>query len=40
MSIKNKNKDHLKEHAGVKLVLPQEAPTSDDPTGILDRPPY
>lgn len=31
MSIKNKNKDHLKEHAGVKLVLPQEAPTSDDP---------
>jgi hypothetical protein len=31
MSIKNKNKDHLKVHAGVMLVVPQEAPNSDDP---------
>lgn len=31
MSIGNKNKDHLKEHAGVELVAPVMAPTSDDP---------
>lgn len=31
MSIRNKNKDHLKDHAGVKLVAPAIAPTSDDP---------
>lgn len=31
MSIRNKNKDHLKEHGGVELVAPAVAPTSDDP---------
>lgn len=31
MSIKNKNKDHLKDHGGVELVAPAVAPTSDDP---------
>lgn len=31
MSIKNKNKDNLKDHGGVELVLPAVAPTSDDP---------
>lgn len=31
MSIRNKNKDHLKEHAGVELVTPITSPTSDDP---------
>lgn len=31
MSIRNKNKDHLKEHGGVELVEPTLAPTSDDP---------
>jgi hypothetical protein len=31
MSIGNKNKDHLKEHAGVELVAPVTAATSDDP---------
>lgn len=31
MSIGNKNKDHLKEHAGVELVALVTAPTSDDP---------
>lgn len=31
MSIKNKNKDNLKDHGGVELVAPAVAPTSDDP---------
>jgi hypothetical protein len=31
VSIKNKNKDNLKEHGGVELVAPAIAPTSDDP---------
>lgn len=31
MSIRNKNKDHLKEHGGVELVEPALAPTSYDP---------
>lgn len=31
MSIGNKNKDHLKDHAGVELVTLVTAPTSDDP---------
>jgi hypothetical protein len=31
MSIRNKSKDHLKEHAGVALVAPIEPPQSDDP---------
>lgn len=31
MSIRNKNKDHLKENARVELVTPIMAPTSDDP---------
>lgn len=31
MSIRNKNKDHLREHAGVELVAPAMAPISDDP---------
>lgn len=31
MSIRNKNKDHLKEHAGVELVTSITAPISDDP---------
>jgi hypothetical protein len=31
MSIRNKNKDHLKDHGGVELVVPAVAPTSDDP---------
>jgi integrase len=31
MSISNKNKDHLKEHAGVELVASVMAPSSDDP---------
>lgn len=31
MTIRNKNKNHLKEHGGVELVAPTLAPTSDDP---------
>jgi hypothetical protein len=31
MSIKNKNKDNLKDHSGVELVVPAIAPTSEDP---------
>lgn len=31
MSIRNKNKDHLKEHGGVELVEPSLAPTNEDP---------
>ena len=31
MSIDKKNKDHLKEHAGVTLIAPMLAPKSDDP---------
>lgn len=31
MSIKNKNKDNLKDHGGVELVAPAVPPTSDDP---------
>lgn len=31
MSIRNKSKDHLKEHGGVELVEPTLAPTSNDP---------
>lgn len=31
MSIRNKNKDHLREHAGVELVAPVVTPTSGDP---------
>jgi hypothetical protein len=31
MTIRNKNKDHLKDHGGVELVVPALAPTSSDP---------
>jgi hypothetical protein len=31
MSIKNKNKDHLKEHGSAELVIPVISPVSDDP---------
>ena len=31
MSIKNRKKDHLKEHGGIELVVPSPAPASDDP---------
>lgn len=31
MPIRNKNKDHLKDHALVEVVAPVEVPTSDDP---------
>lgn len=31
VSIKNKNKDHLKDHGSVELLVPTNAPTSDDP---------
>lgn len=31
MSIRNQNKDHLREHGGVDLVAPVLAPASDDP---------
>lgn len=31
MTIRNKNKDHLKVHGGVELVVPAVAPSSDDP---------
>ena len=31
MSIRNKKKDHLKDHSGVELVVPAVAPTTDDP---------
>lgn len=31
MSIDKKNKDHLKEHAGVTLIAPMHLPRSDDP---------
>lgn len=31
MTIRNKNKDHLKDHSGIELIAPAVAPTSDDP---------
>lgn len=31
MSIRNKKKDHLKDHSGLELVAPAVAPTTDDP---------